>query len=158
MTVEHIPAIHAAKVGMRYPARVTGVMSDRLCLELDLSAIAPGRSPRLTAVLLFDRTLGAAAARAIPRDERFEVVLIDDPRQGDLLASLPANPAWLTWNNGTMRQLAQRMRESGESDLLPILADALEEAGCAEHDLLARCRRPGEDNLKWLIELLATQE
>jgi hypothetical protein len=156
--VEHIPAIHAAKIGMRYPARVTDVMPDRLYLELDLSAIAPGRSPRLTAVLLFDRTLGAAAARAIPRDERFEVVLIDDPRQGNMLASLPADPAWLTWNNGTIRQLAQQVRGTGESDLLSILADALEEAGCTERDLLARCRQPEQDNLKWLVELLATQE
>ena len=47
----------------------------------------------------------------------------------NLLVSLPADPAWLTWNNGTVRQLARRIRETGETVLMPILADALEEAG-----------------------------
>jgi hypothetical protein len=156
--VEHIPAIHAAKVGMRYPARVTEAMSDRLYLELDLSAIAPARSPRLTALLLFDRTLSIPVAHAVRRDERFEVVLIDDPRQGNMLVSLPADPAWLTWNNGTVRHLARRIRDTGETVLLPVLADALEEAGCTDATLLDHCRQQPPDTYSWLVELLATQE
>jgi len=158
--VEHIPARHAAKVGMRYPALVTDTMADRLYLELDLSAIAPGRSPRLAAVMLFDRTLSNTTVRAVQRGERFEVILIDDDaRQGEMLASLPANPTWLRWNNGAVRQLARQIHERGEIVLLPALADALEEAGCTEHALLARCRAPEEgDDLNWLVTLLATQE
>lgn len=156
--MEHIPAIHAAKVGMRYPARVTEAMSDRLYLELDLSTIAPGRSPRLTAVLLFDRTTNTAVAQSVRRDERFEVVLIDDPQQGNMLASLPADPAWLAWNNGTVRQLAQRIRATGETVLLPVLGDALEDAGCTDEALLAHCREEQAEERSWLVELLATQE
>src|SRR5262249_48186989 len=37
---------------------------------------------------------------------------------------------WLAWNNGTIRNLALSIRDGGQADLFPILADALEEAGC----------------------------
>ena len=157
--MEHIPAIHAAKVGMRYPARVTALFEGGVFLDLELSGIAPGRSPRLTAVLMFGQTLRPSAVKALSFAERFEVVLIQAPREGaTLVASLPANPAWLTWNNGTVRHLAQRIRETGETVLMPVLADALEEAGCTDAALLAHCREPQDDAYSWAVTLLARQE
>ena len=157
--MEHIPAIHAAKVGMHYPARVTYSGPYGMSFELDLSALAPGRAPSLSADLLWEKTVALGRARLLTIDQRTEVVLIEiSARFGKLYASLPADPEWLDWNNGTVRQLAQRIRHSGETVLLPVLADALEEAGCAERDLLARCRQPESDDLSWLLTLLATQE
>ncbi len=86
--------------------------------------------------------------------------MIDDPPTSACLSvSLPANPVWLSWNNGTVRQLAQRVRAYGETVLLPVLADALEEAGCTDAALLAYCRQPQSEVLRsWVAELLATQE
>src|SRR4029079_6223791 len=55
--MEHIPAIHAAKVGMQYPGRVVALWEAGLDLELDLSRFAPGRDPRLLANFRFDRTV-----------------------------------------------------------------------------------------------------
>ena len=55
--MEHIPAIHAAEVGMRYPAKVVGVFKGGLFLSLDLSGLAPGRDPVLTATLMAHRTI-----------------------------------------------------------------------------------------------------
>ena len=162
--MEHIPAIHAAKVGMRYPARVTGIISIGLAwtglrLELDLSALAPGRSPTLNADLRFTQTVAPTTARTLAPGDRVAVVLIGVHRDTlNLVASLPAEAAWLAWNNGTVRQLAQRIRETEETILLPVLADALEEAGCADAELLARCRCPGDEDLSWLVTLLAAQE
>jgi hypothetical protein len=164
--VEHIPAIHAAKVGMRYPALVVASTWDRRFaptdgqeLLLDLTAIAPGRESSLKAVLQFKKTFLSVFAQMLAPGHRVEVVLIEvDRERGDLVASLSANPAWLTWNNGTVRHLAQRIRDTGETVLLPVIADALEEAGCTERDLLARCRQPESDDLDWLVTLLATQE
>ncbi len=49
-------------------------------------------------------------------------------------------PAWLTWNDGTVVKLAQAIYDEGAFDRLPILADALEEAGCNEPRILAHCR------------------
>lgn len=157
--MEHIPAIHAAKVGMRYPALARAVARNCLFLELDLTGVAPGRSPRLTAGLMFRLTLHPDVAKSLPLAERCEVVLFAADRgSGELLASLPADSAWLTWDGGTVRQLARRIRDTGDTSLLPILADALDEAGCNDSTTLARCRAPEDDDLRWLVTLLATQE
>ena len=53
-------------------------------------------------------------------------------------------PAWLAWNGGTVPQLAQAIYEERAFDRLPILADALEEAGCTDAEILRHCREPGE--------------
>jgi hypothetical protein len=156
--MEHIPAIHAARVGMRYPARVLDSGAIGLSLALDLTNLAPGRSPTLAALLVYDKTVSKARALRYRVEERFPVVLIEvDRRFGYLTASLPAEPDWLTWNNGTVRHLARRIRAGGETVLLPVLADALEEAGCADAALLTHCREP-LDGPSWVVELLATQE
>ena len=155
--MEHIPAIHAAKVGMRYPARVYRLRKHWMTFELDLSALAPGRSPTLYAHLAWEMTIDPAGAQALTLGQRTEVVLIEVERE-NLMASLPADPGWLTWNNGTVRHLARRIYETGETVLIPILADALEEAGCTDDALLAHCREPQDDARSWAVELLATQE
>jgi hypothetical protein len=77
--------------------------------------------------------------------------------QSDFLRDLFGNPfrpaaldpAWLSWNNGTVPKLAQaayddRLLPSGELDpaRLAVLADALEESGCADAGLLGHLRGP----------------
>jgi hypothetical protein len=143
---------------MRYPARVVSVMPIGLSLTLDLTGVAPGRSPALTALLLFGRSVGTLWASGLAVGDRIEVVLIELPHLDLLLASLPANPAWLVWNNGTVRQLARRIRETGETVLMPILADALEDAGCSEACLLDHLRSEPPEERSWLVGLLALQE
>jgi hypothetical protein len=157
--MEHIPAIHAAKVGMRYPAVVLDVYPWGLTLYFDLTKLAPGRSPRIHAYLFFQRTLMPDTARELKGNDRVEVVLIEVSSEGTRVASLPAGSDWLTWNNGTVRQLARRIRETSETVLLPVLADALEEAGCTDATLLDFCRQAPPDAAQgWMVELLATQE
>jgi hypothetical protein len=53
---------------------------------------------------------------------------------------LPVPPAWLVWNEGTARAIAQAIFHNRAFNQLPILADALEEAGCADRDILEHCR------------------
>src|SRR5262249_35027689 len=53
----------------------------------------------------------------------------------DLFGPLPfrpvtINPAWLTWNFGTVPAIARHVYEDRAFHDLPILADALEDAGC----------------------------
>lgn len=52
-------------------------------------------------------------------------------------------PSWLAWNDGTIRKVAQAAYDEGTFDRLPILADALEEAGCTDAALLSHLRGPG---------------
>jgi hypothetical protein len=49
----------------------------------------------------------------------------------------------LAWSDGTIPKLAQTVYDERDFDHLPILADALEEAGCDNADLLAHLRGPG---------------
>ena len=43
---------------------------------------------------------------------------------------VPLDSCWLCWNNGTVDNLAQSIYSERAFDQLPILADALEDAGC----------------------------
>jgi hypothetical protein len=62
-------------------------------------------------------------------------------------------PAVLRWNGGIVVRLAQSIHEEGVFDGLPVLADALEESGCTDADLLAHCREPGSHCLGcWAVE------
>lgn len=49
-------------------------------------------------------------------------------------------PTWLTWNEGLVRHLATTIHAEQAFDRLPILGDALEDAGCADPDLLSHLR------------------
>jgi hypothetical protein len=65
------------------------------------------------------------------------------------------DPAWLAWNDGTVARLARAVHDEGAFDRLPVLADALEEAGCADPDILAHCRAAGAHVRGcWLLDLL----
>jgi hypothetical protein len=50
---------------------------------------------------------------------------------------------WLAWQGGTIPRLAQAIYAEQAFDRLPVLADALEEAGCADMDLLQHLRDGG---------------
>lgn len=53
------------------------------------------------------------------------------------------DPAWLAANDGAVSRLACAVDEEGTFDQLPYLADALEDAGCADQSVLDHCRRSG---------------
>ena len=63
--------------------------------------------------------------------------------------------AWLAWNDGAIRKMAQVIYDARSFDRLPLLADALEDAGCTDADLLAHCRGPGPHVRGcWVVDLL----
>ena len=47
------------------------------------------------------------------------------------------------WRTSTVLELAQQMYDSRDFSAMLILADALEDAGCADEAILAHCRGPG---------------
>jgi hypothetical protein len=57
--------------------------------------------------------------------------------------NLVVRPEWLAWGDGTVAGIARSIYEEEAFDRLPILADALEDAGCTDNDLLAHLRGPG---------------
>ena len=69
------------------------------------------------------------------------------------------DPSWLAWNNGIVVKMAQAVYEERAFDRLPVLADALEEAGCADADLLSHLRGPGPHVRGcWAVDLLLGKE
>jgi carbon storage regulator CsrA len=62
------------------------------------------------------------------------------------------DPTWLRWNKGTVVCLARDI-EAGDCELLPVLGDALEEAGCADPAILGHCRSGGPyPRWSWLVK------
>ena len=69
------------------------------------------------------------------------------------------NPEWLAWRDGTIPKMAQAIYEDRAFDYLPVLADALEEAGCIDANILAHCRKPGPHVRGcWVVDLLLGKE
>jgi hypothetical protein len=74
---------------------------------------------------------------------------------GNPFRPVSVDPAWLAWEGGTARRLAEGVYQDQAFDRLPVLADALEEAGCADEQILGHCRGPGPHARGcWLLDLL----
>jgi hypothetical protein len=88
--------------------------------------------------------IGAAARTALLRD------IFGNPFQ-----TPPVPPDVLAWKDATVRRLALGIYEEQAFDRLPILADALLDAGCDDEKLLHHCRSEGPHVLGcWAVELL----
>lgn len=62
--------------------------------------------------------------------------------------------AWLASNYDAALTLAKLVKEQGRTEVLPILADALEEAGCTNTDLLDSCRSGIPEDGEWVLRIL----
>jgi hypothetical protein len=67
----------------------------------------------------------------------------------------PSDPAWLRWNDGMVVKIAQGIYDERAFDRMPILHDALLDAGCTKEVLLAHCLNPaGHVRGCWVIDQL----
>jgi hypothetical protein len=58
-----------------------------------------------------------------------------------------------------VQKMAQANYDERAFDRMPILAGALEEAGCTSQDILGHCRQPGEHVRGcWVVDLLLGKE
>ncbi|MBA4066320.1 MAG: hypothetical protein C0501_21920 [Isosphaera sp.] len=71
---------------------------------------------------------------------------------GNPFRSVTADPAWLT---STVVALATGIYGERAFDRLPILADALQDAGCEDAAVLDHCRGPGPHARGcWVVDML----
>jgi hypothetical protein len=69
------------------------------------------------------------------------------------------DPDWLRWKDGMVARLARGIYDDRAFDRLPILADALEDAGCHDTAILDHCRQPGPHVRGcWVVDLLLGKE
>jgi hypothetical protein len=104
-----------------------------------------------------------AAAVAAERDaeaaERAGQVALVREVFGNPFRPVPLDPAWLAWHEGTIPRLARATYDNGAFDRLPVLADALEEAGCTAQDVLRHCRQQGGHTRGcWALDLVLAKE
>jgi hypothetical protein len=65
------------------------------------------------------------------------------------------DPAWLFCNEGSVRKVAEAIYADRVFGEMPFLADALEDAGCTNPDILGHCRQPGPHIRGcWVLDLL----
>ena len=71
-------------------------------------------------------------------------------------AQQPIDSAVLRWNDGTVLRIASGIYEERAFERLPVLADALLDAGCDDEAMLEHCRQQEGVHAKgcWVIDLL----
>jgi hypothetical protein len=84
--------------------------------------------------------------------EMFEQVRLVQDIFGNTFRPLSLDPTWLT---STVLALATGIYNEKAFDRMPILADALQDAGCDDDEILNHCRQPGEHVRGcWCVDLL----
>ncbi|MGF1583392.1 MAG: hypothetical protein ACFCD0_29070 [Gemmataceae bacterium] len=69
------------------------------------------------------------------------------------------DPIWLRWNNETVRKMAEQISTSETFHQMPVLGDALEEAGCSDESILDHCRAATKHSKGcWVLDLLLGKE
>lgn len=82
----------------------------------------------------------------------------DPALQAALIREVFGNPFrpidFSAWRTGTVVSLARGAYESHDFSALPILADALQEAGCDNDEVLGHCRAAGHEHVRgcWVVD------
>jgi hypothetical protein len=91
-------------------------------------------------------------------EERVQTVLLHCIFD-NLFSSVTMAPAVLAWNDSTVVKLAQGIYQERAFDRLPLLADALDKAGCDDDDILNHCRKVGPHVRGcWVVDLILGRE
>lgn len=98
-------------------------------------------------------------------DAGFGAVQLSEERaQCELLRDIFGNPFRPvafdpTWRTDTAVSLARQMYNARDFSAMPILADALQDAGCDNEDVLSHCRGPGlHVRGCWVVDLISGKE
>jgi hypothetical protein len=99
-----------------------------------------------------DLVTGMAARQAASCTVRhYRIRLIHDVF-GNPFRPVKLDPAWRT---GQVKRIAHAIYDDRRFEYMPVLGEALEEAGCTDQDLLNHCRQPGEHVRGcWVVDLL----
>ena len=93
------------------------------------------------------------------RQERIQQVKLLREMFGNPFRSPELDAPLLGWNDQTVPKIAAAIYDERAFDRMPILADALEDAGCDDADILRHCREPGQHVRGcWVIDLLLGKE
>ncbi len=117
-------------------------------------------------VLRYDQMPGEDRTGVEAEEFAYQATVLRDLRGTTPFRPVTVDPHWLTWDGGIVPKLAQaiyaeRQLPQGtlDSNRLAVLADALEEAGCTNTEILDHCRKPGQHVRGcWVVDLLSGKE
>jgi carbon storage regulator CsrA len=99
--------------------------------------------------------LGIVSPCTVPVHRHEVWVALHGPGEAPPAAAVALDPAWLAWRDGTVARLARAIHDERAWERLPILADALEEAGCANAAILGHCRAGAVHSARcWVVDEL----
>jgi hypothetical protein len=154
--------------GMSMPDEIRNACEECLALELAATSRSDARIAAAVSDTLEPEAFSAAAGtisdflhldnewRIADQGEFADLLrcIFGNPFRGLKVGFRPVtlNPAWLT---STVLTLAGQMYESRDFSPMPILADALQDAGCDNEDVLYHCRQPREHVRGcWVVDLI----
>jgi hypothetical protein len=103
---------------------------------------------------------GLEAGNSAWEEERVHQAALVREIFGNPFAAPPRiDPAWLAWNDGLVKRLAQGIYEERAFGRMPLLADALLDASCDDEGMLRHCREPGPHSRGcWAVDLCLGKE
>jgi hypothetical protein len=119
-------------------------------------AVSDACHPDELAEAVAENAAEAAALVGMPREEVAQVALVRDIF-GNPFRPAAFDPAWRT---SDALLLARGIYEERAFDRMPILADALQDAGCTNEDVLSHCRDPQQVHVRgcWVVDLVLGKE
>jgi hypothetical protein len=142
----------------------------RACAHATVFTADPAGDSALWALPVVRAACWAAvpeAAKLAGRAAYLPLMAAESRHQAGLVRDVFGNPFrpavvagdWLTWDSGTIPRLAQSLHDDRAFTDLPVLADALEEAGCTDPDILGHCRQGGQHVRGcWVVDLVLGRE
>ncbi len=149
--LDHVKLSHLQVAGLRPTARFDRRAAVPGIYEYFLYLLVTGQTARLTDVL--GRVVDTEKEARSPAVAAFERGPHDASGMPLPMPSLASE--WLTWNGGCVRAIAAGIRARRAFDGMPILADALQDAGCEEAAILNHCRAHADHTANcWVLRLL----
>jgi hypothetical protein len=125
-------------------------------VAIDMAVATTHGQPFEAAFYMTATTLPLAGSRG--RERAGEAALCDRVRCvfGNPFRPVAVDPARLAWSDGCVPKLARVIYDDRRFEDLPVLADALEEAGCTDKQILSHSRGPGPHVRGcWVVDLYA---
>ena len=160
-----IPILSFVETGERYADRLASDDVRQAAWET-----AQQMMEKAVAEQAFERAAAARDARDCVAVGTQRIVGMDgrpvfkrDPYQCHLLRDIFGNPfrpitvppAWLEWNDRIAPKMGKTIYDERAWEQMPMLADALEHAGCSDADFLSHCRQP-RPHVRgcWVVDLV----
>jgi hypothetical protein len=130
----------------------------------------PAEAAREAAKALATRTAGPAPPGGTPVAKEWQYAwnrafAAAREHQAELVRDIFPPPGYTPalspeWRTSTVLALARQMDETGDFTAVPILADALQDAGCENELMLDRCRAPSGVHCRgnWVVDLVLGRE